>query len=356
VAVVRLGGVVTSCPDFDVCRSMPAFYSIYGLRLEVDEVLPGLLPSDQTAPPDVRISLGGRASWLSTHATVADELQYASAARDGHGVPTVTIRRAADGSHYRFVYADGTEFHVDGRGSRVWARWPADLTLEDTATYLLGPILGFVLRLHGITCLHASAVVVDRHAVALVGPAGAGKSTTAAAFARLGFPVLADDVVTVREEGGALLVHPAYAYLRLWPDSAALLFGSPEALPRLTPTWDKRCLQLAGAEHRFQREPLPLGALYLLGRRETGAQSPQVEPVGGQAGVLALVANTYATRVSEPSMGPRELRALGRILAAVPLRRVTAGDDPSQLPALCETIVADFRVRRAVEQTVALTR
>ncbi len=36
---------------------------------------------------------------------------------------------------------------------------------------LLGLILGFVLRLRGVTCLHASAIAVRDRAIALLGPA-----------------------------------------------------------------------------------------------------------------------------------------------------------------------------------------
>ena len=42
--------------------------------------------------------------------------------------------------------------------------------------------MGFVMLLRGIVCLHASAIAIDDEAIALLGPAGSGKSTTAAAF------------------------------------------------------------------------------------------------------------------------------------------------------------------------------
>ncbi len=51
------------------------------------------------------------------------------------------------GTYFRFQYTDGTEFVIDRRGGRIWATWSAAGTVEDMATYLLGPVLGFVLRL-----------------------------------------------------------------------------------------------------------------------------------------------------------------------------------------------------------------
>ena len=54
------------------------------------------------------------------------------------------------------------------------------------------------LRLRGVPALHASAVAVGGAALAVVGSAGAGKSTTAAARAARGHAVVADDVLALR--------------------------------------------------------------------------------------------------------------------------------------------------------------
>src|SRR5205085_1986600 len=112
-----------------------------------------------------------------------------------------------------------------------------------------------------------SAVALGNRAVALLGPAGAGKSTTAAAFARRGYPLLSDDVVPIWVRDGLFVVPPAYPCLRLWPASVAALYGAADALPPLTPTWDKRCLDLTQGGCRFQQHPLPLAAIYVLGER-----------------------------------------------------------------------------------------
>ena len=122
-------------------------------------------------------------------------------------------------------------------------------TFEDLLTYLLGPVLGFLLHLRGVPCLHGSAVAVEEGAVAFLGPAGSGKSTTAALFARHGHGVFSDDIVPVHEKDEPFLVHPGYNYLRLWPESGRMLFGAAETLPRITPTWGKR-LSTGGASGR----------------------------------------------------------------------------------------------------------
>ena len=77
---------------------------------------------------------------------------------------------------------------MDRHGTKLWASWPSHSSVEEAATYLLGPVLGLLLRFRGVTCLHASAVAIGDSVIAFVGAEGAGKSTTAAAFARPGMP------------------------------------------------------------------------------------------------------------------------------------------------------------------------
>ena len=52
-------------------------------------------------------------------------------------------------------HADGIEFSTDAKGTVVESSWPPDQTLDDAATYLLGFVCAFVLRLRGVTALHA---------------------------------------------------------------------------------------------------------------------------------------------------------------------------------------------------------
>jgi hypothetical protein len=246
-----------------------------------------------------------------------------------------------DGNYYRFNYADATEFLVDCAGTEVWADWSAPLTLEDTSTYLLGPVMGFVMLLRGIVCLHASAIAVDGKAIALLGPAGSGKSTTAAAFSERGYSILAEDVVTLDDRGEQFLVRPGYPCIRLWPASVKALYGSENHLPKLTPNWDKCYLDLT--ERAFSAEPLPLAAIYHLRERRHDAVAPFVETLDRSEGLLSLIANTYATKLMDKQMRAREFKLLTRVLNNVPLRRVTPHADPARIPELCDTILSDFR-------------
>jgi hypothetical protein len=316
---------------------------IYGLNVELNKAIPGVACSPlRPSSVDVQISFGLMPTWLDEH-QFSKTVWYASPEPEPGAEPRLMIWKLANG-YYQVHYADGTEFLISQACSEIWATWPTQtLSLEDTATYLLGPVLGFVLLLRGCTCLHASAFVIDNQAVALVGPAGAGKSTTAAAFAERGYTILAEDVVTLDDRESRFLVHPAYPCIRLWPAAVKALYGEYSDLPRLTPTWEKRYLDLTGYRSGFQTEPLPLAAIYLLGERREEASAPAIRELSQSEALISLIANTYATYLMDKKMRAREFELLGRVIRGVPLRKVVPHTNPAHLEKLCELITQDAR-------------
>lgn len=299
------------------------------------------------ARPHVQLWLGSKPRGLSEPPDTTEKILYTSPHRNDCGEPVLTVRTLARNSYYQFLYNDGTEFILDRRGTEIWASWQDGATLEDTTTYLLGPVLGFLLRLRGITCLHASAVAIGGQAVAFVGPAGAGKSTTAAVFAERGYPVLSDDVVALVFMGDEFLVQPAYPRLCLWPDAARSLYASPEALPRLTPTWEKRYLDLNDSGYQFQQKPLPLAGIYFLRERSRDSEAPRIEAVTARTGLMDLIANTYVNYLLDRRMRAREFDLLGRLPTRIPLRRVQSHLDPIYLAKFCDVILHDFHALAA---------
>jgi hypothetical protein len=274
-----------------------------------------------------------------------EELSYDSPYKDMAGNPALRIWKAEGSRYLRLAYFDGTQFWLDREGTEVWATWPGNLEIEDTATYLLGPVLGILLRLRGVTCLHASAVAFGETAVAFVGSEGAGKSTTAAALARQRHAILSDDVVALVEHDGSFFVHPAYPYLCLWPESVESLYGSPDALPQFSANYEKRFLTLGKQELRFAERALPLAAIYILGDRR-GDPAPLVEELSPQKAFLALVANTFATNTLDSGMRAKEFAILARLAPSVPIRALHAHHDASRLPELCDLLDEEARKLR----------
>lgn len=321
---------------------MDSIHSAFGLKIRSNICIPGLARlEDSGSAPDLRMYLGVPPYSGSRVSPGEEELTYESVCRDNSGNPLLRIWSSHEGLRLHLAYNDGTEFWLDRKGRAAWAVWPKKLSLEEAASYLLGPVLGLLLRLRGMTCLHASAVTMEDRCVVFAGPEGAGKSTTAAAFAREGYAVLSDDIVALEERDGAFQVIPAYPHLCLWPDSVKMLYGSPDALPRFVPDWDKRCLALDGREARFEGRPLPLGAIYVLGERRP-EQAPCVQKIGARDALLSLVAETYANTILDRELRAAEFVLLGRLVGAVPIRRIYPHQDAARLKELCSFVRDDF--------------
>jgi hypothetical protein len=329
---------------------------VYGLRLAASSAIPGLPLRLDSEVPDVRIWLRDLSAFPSTFLEPIDVF-HTSPDVTASGQPILRVGLFRGGEHFGFFYGDGVRFAVERSGRELWADWPENYSLEDACTYLLGPVMGFVLRLHGVVCLHASAVAVGDRAIALVGLPGAGKSTTAAAFAAAGFPVLSDDILALADQVTQFLVQPGYPRVNLWPDSVRGLFGSEDALPRITPTWDKRYLPLGQNGHHFAASPLPLGAIYILDSRESSLTAPIIEEVPGKEAFIELVANTYVNYLLDQDMRRMEFDVLGRVVSEIPVRRVRPPAKCSAIFNLCEAIAGDAkRVMIRAPATAAAVR
>jgi hypothetical protein len=315
-------------------------YSVFGLLIRSNFPIPELSTEAlSNRAPDLSIHWQMRPDTIRSDGNTGD-LTYVSAYADQAGAPALKIWSLQSMNLLRLEYSDGAEFWVDRAGTGVWAVWPESLSIEDTATYFLGPVLGLVLRLRGVTCLHASAMAFGERAAAFVGSEGAGKSTTAAALARKGFVAVSDDIVALEERGDRFFVKPAYPYLCLWPESVKLMYGSADALPRFAEGYDKRCLSLERESLAFAAGPVPLACLYILGERATEA-APRIESVPPQEAFVTLVANTYATNMLDSAMRAREFEVLGRLMQRVEVRRVRAHSDPSRIEELCSLLQND---------------
>jgi hypothetical protein len=321
---------------------LPYEYKFFGLVFHSNLQLPGI-PLETNTPLrwDVVLHVGLLPHPQEKGKPVEEELTYVSSDTNEKGEPTLKIWKNKYGSFVRMAYDDGTQFWLDDQQENIWATWPETSSLEEACTYLLGPVLGLLLRLRGITCLHASAVNLRGRGIAFLGAGGAGKSTTAAAFAREGYAVLSDDIVALEERDGSFLVMPAYPQVSLWPESVNMVYGSPNALPRFTPNWEKRCLALGQGDMRFESRPLPLAAVYILGDRRAGSAS-RVEAVSPQPALLSLVADTYANKVLDRKMRAREFEVLGRLVETIPIRRLDLCTEASRLHDLCRVIEEDL--------------
>jgi hypothetical protein len=327
----------------DSIPSLATNYSLFGLLIRSNLPLPGVVRAAPAAnSPSLLLHLGMSPYSHGEFLPDGEELRYVSPYANEAGEPEMRIWRAAKDALLRIAYFDGTQFWLDRKLENLWATWPAGSSFEHALTYLLGPVLGILLRLRGMTCLHASAVAFGGYSVAFVGSAGAGKSTTAAALAQQGYGVLSDDIVALAEREGTYHVLPSYAHVCLWPDSVKMLYGSSEALPRFVPDWEKRRLALGDQGARFEPGSLPLGAIYILA--DPFPDSSQfVEKISPQAALISLVTETFANKLLDRKQRATEFALLGRLVTSVPVRQVHANRGKLQIEDLCNAILEDLR-------------
>lgn len=310
-------------------------YEVFGLALRSARPLRGLTASSRPGErDDIEIALGARPAWADAPVM---SVVHSSPAPDGD--PPVVVVEGLGAAGVRFAYGEGIRFHVSSALDGVWADWDAPLDESDAMTFLLGPVLGYLLRARGVLALHASAVEIDGRLTGFVGPAGAGKSTLAAGLAARGHAVLSDDVLALRESKGAWVAWPAHDQVRLWDASVAMLFGEGHRLPPLSPSWEKRELSLRESGMRFQDEPRPLRALVLLDGDPGAVDAPVITSEGGNEALLSLIGNTYVSYLLEPQARARELEAIADLAARTPigrLRRPADGGEPTAVVGAVE--------------------
>jgi hypothetical protein len=316
-------------------------YRSYGLTLESDLPLTGLHPLSPDSPcssPDITLHFAEVPAWAAQALLLPVTAVRVRPSNMRPGDGTFTVSEFADRRFFQLLYVDGTRFLMDRAVTRIWGESGPNLSFDDLCIYLLGPVMGFVLRQRGTVTLHASSLSFHGRSLALVGEAGAGKSTTAAALALRGWPVLAEDVCALAKSAGSYPVVPAYPRICLWPDSVDFLFASREALPLMVPGWEKRFLSLDGSSARFASSSAPLAAIFFLTERSTGERAPYVESISQQEALLQLVQNTYMNWYLDRHQRADEFEVLTRLVSSIECCRLIPSSDPGRLPALAELI------------------
>lgn len=331
-------------------------YSIYGLTVGSNHPLPHLVTTPAIASIDIHIEIVGDIKLDTLSADSAWPFSPCPKAVDETGV-AIWLEPEVNGDVVRILFDKAgipghTEFAISSKGDHIWVAW-ADTLLKDALTLLLGQVMACTLRLRQLLCLHASVVRVGDHAIAMVGHKGMGKSTTAAALAQRGCPVLSDDIAVLTESEHGVQVQSGDSRLRLWPSSLKSLDSADLPLTPVMSIGEKQYLsltsetQVSASETRtsawhFQPQPLPLAAIYLLEQRQPHFANPLITPIPPVQGVITLVTHTSASLLPlDQSHRTREFKRLSQLSSKIPLRQINRPDDLATLPQLCDAILAD---------------
>ena len=334
-------------------------YRAYGLYFSSNHPIPNLVQVKEDPglnalnylDQPVCINFRGLQSWFPIPTNWSN--LYQSPSHTVGNRPFLEVWQHETGLHLRHSNNAGengiganVDFSMGLAGETIDIAWTPAMLFQDIVAYLLGPVLGCILRLRGVTCLHGAVMAIEEGAIAIIGPKGAGKSTTAAFFVQQGRPLLSDDIAPLVNRDGQFWVQPGYPCLRLWPKAIDILCSSQvNNLPLVLSFSEKRYFPLAlkdreVASRQFQLTPLPLVGIYLLDRFDTGA-SPSLLPMTLAMSLVSLVRNTYVDYVLSETGRSREFRELGQLVSGIPVKQVRRPENLEILPKLYQIILQD---------------
>lgn len=187
---------------------------------------------------------------------------------------------------------------------------PKNKTLElmgraspDTIRDAIDGVLPKLLALRNIVTLHASAVEIGGVVRAFSGASGAGKTTTAHAFAAISAKLIAEDVLALRiENGEPLAVLSAERGLRQWGlEAERILDKNPQAR-----------IDFTSLDELIQGEALPLASIYFLDANRRKGRSIELLPLAPPDLMVSLLSNVFLA-----STEPEEWQLSAKMLARV---------------------------------------
>jgi hypothetical protein len=319
-------------------------YRVYGLHLESNREI-GLLPAEPPAKPDLIVD------WTSNGSESAYQNQ------PWVRVLTAELKQRQGIALWRAVTAQGVstklrfdsakahiDFFLDSSQERLWIKYSKMDAASDLHSYFVGPVLGCVLRLRGILCLHASVVKIDDRAVAILGRKKSGKSTCAAGLTQMGAALLSDDMAVLSPKNDGFLVHPGYPQIRLWPQSIEAIYPGRGDLPKVYSHREKRYLPLgveSPAAATFWPRASPLSVIYVLEEIEDPRTGPRVEAVAPQDKAIALIRNTFGSYVVSDENRTNEFQLVAQLSRTIPIRRLVFARNLTRLAAQTRAILED---------------
>ncbi len=301
-------------------------YWLYGLCLRTELAL-NAPTAPESASPDLTVLLG---EGLSSQAAPPPGELWANA-DFGNGLG-VQLTKTDTG--WSLFYPQTGEFRLsaDLRSATAHPLPGRDGIL---ALLLAGSVPSWVLNLHGVPVLHASAVALGGDALAFIGASGMGKTTLAALFCSAGARMVTDDVLRLTRRDEDFFCHHGTRELRL-REGAATLAERFSVIPARSA--DNRLTLQLGMDHA----DLPRLRAIVIPQPSRTRTELSVERLSAvEAGFfLNGYARVYGWRRDEPLRRQFELftALAGRVplfRACVPWGPPFAPELPQQLAAVC---------------------
>ncbi len=247
----------------------------------------------------------------------------------------LSFAREAGGNLLRFHRQ--ADFEILDEGRRIVCHPVPGLPNVTLRHLLLDQVMPMVLsRRSDRLVLHASAVHVPGYGtIGFAGPAGAGKSTMAAALAQRGCAIVSDDCLAVSLDGSSAVVAPGYPGLRLWQDSLNALKLAGDG--RVAPYTSKRRVRSPALEFRVRDSRLR--TVVVLGKRRTRGSPTVTTSPGPRDQLIAIAPYACVLDVGDRDQLAAMFAQLFRLVERVPVCQLSVRSGRSQMPAVAAEVL-----------------
>lgn len=322
---------------------MSHHYTLYGLCIASNKKLSFLTPVHHSQI-DVSIDLSNRLIPELSCITQRKPNNTENGVNLWHSQHWLCIEYLRSANH-------ALRFYISTDGSKVVSSKPDAIPDSDVDSFLLGPILGCVLRLRGQVCLHASVLEFRGKAFAMIGHKGAGKSTTAAALLEAGARLVSDDIAVVeKNDAGQFTVHPGYAGIRLLPNSLSAFGLNQHDYQKVVSISDKRIIPLTVSPSdkqpskgwEFQTKVCQLVAVYILNKRQSNLEDTQISSLHNTQACIELTPHSYGRRFINRQQQNQEFAFMAQLVRHIAIRSVDRPNKLSCLAKIAEDLLSDL--------------
>jgi hypothetical protein len=317
---------------------MQTAYAAYGLQLLSTFPLAGMDPDRAENLPSLSLDLQSEGQLAATWNGM--DCPPVWRGRLGDGLDLTIERGVAE--DLLFSYGDRARFHLDASMQSL-ACVPQHEGLDWQRT-LLSKVIASVSVMRGYEALHASAIDSPQGVVAILAPSGAGKTTLALELMRRGWPLFADDSLTLAHEPGGVRAYPGTPHMNV-----------TEAQMSSMASWDigsslgvlaGECWIVARATVREARSVRMICLLTREAGRKLDAQLLSSNPLRLAPYMLGLRGDTERER--------SRFALYAELMSSTTLMALGCGEDdkPSDVADLLERALEDCQSALAVGETV----
>jgi len=311
-------------------------YSIYGLTLKSSREIKLLVPLKFD-----KIDLN--VSWCFTEDNPDNSNWVQIITPDLKNTKGITYFQSSSDLRFKYKVNFTTSFGVlcfilQEKKNKLTIVYPPKMPESDLDSFFVGAILGVVLRLKGVLCLHSSVINIEGKAILIMGKKRSGKSTTAAYFAKIGYEIIADDLATISIKNEDFCVEYGYSKIRLRSKSYDFFYGDCETKSSLVYT--DRDTRYIDVEKKSKNESLPIAGIFHIKQLENS--QPMIKEYNQIEKIIYLNSNTFGNYVIQPNLRKKEFELLNQISKVVPVFELAISDNLLFLPKQIEIIIASL--------------